>query len=220
MHFVREKTLLEAVASSLTEMFSPQIISERIAGMLANYDFVTRGDAGLFRQASAAGAARLRFRARLREAPCQNAGAQQAVLRGARIQMRRAVGDARRAASCLCRARACPARRLRAEEVAAVSEPRRIRARYPADARPRLPRGVRLRTTRRRAAGCCWRRSGVQGRRDRGRNPEALQRRGDVRCDRRRARRDLQGAARADPNRCRDLLRELADKRLWNCVEL
>lgn len=42
VRFVREKTLLEAIASSLTEMFSPVIISERMAGMLANYDFVTR----------------------------------------------------------------------------------------------------------------------------------------------------------------------------------
>ena len=42
VHFVREKTLLEAIASSLTEMFSPVIISERMAGMLANYDFITR----------------------------------------------------------------------------------------------------------------------------------------------------------------------------------
>ncbi|HZD63464.1 MAG TPA: pyrroloquinoline-quinone synthase PqqC, partial [Xanthobacteraceae bacterium] len=38
VHFVREKTLLEAVASSLTELFSPQIISERLAGMLKSYD--------------------------------------------------------------------------------------------------------------------------------------------------------------------------------------
>ncbi len=42
VRFVREKTLLEAVASSLTEMFSSGIISERMAGMLANYNFVTR----------------------------------------------------------------------------------------------------------------------------------------------------------------------------------
>src|SRR5499433_2479982 len=42
VRFVREKTLLEAVASSLTELFSPTIIGERIAGMLANYEFVTR----------------------------------------------------------------------------------------------------------------------------------------------------------------------------------
>lgn len=41
IHFVREKTLLEAIASSLTELFSPTIISERVAGMLANYDFIT-----------------------------------------------------------------------------------------------------------------------------------------------------------------------------------
>jgi len=41
VHFVAEKTLLEAVASSLTELFSPAIIGERIDGMLKNYDFVT-----------------------------------------------------------------------------------------------------------------------------------------------------------------------------------
>ncbi len=39
--FVRDQSLLEAVASSLTEMFSPTIIAERVSGMLANYDFVT-----------------------------------------------------------------------------------------------------------------------------------------------------------------------------------
>jgi coenzyme PQQ biosynthesis protein C len=42
VHFVRERTLIEAIASSLTELFSPTIISERMAGMLANYPFVTR----------------------------------------------------------------------------------------------------------------------------------------------------------------------------------
>ena len=41
VHFVREKTLLEAIASSLTELFSPTIISERMDGMLKNYKFVT-----------------------------------------------------------------------------------------------------------------------------------------------------------------------------------
>jgi len=38
--FVRERTLLEAVASSLTELFAPSIHRERIAGMLENYDFI------------------------------------------------------------------------------------------------------------------------------------------------------------------------------------
>jgi len=42
VRFVGEKTLLEAIASSLTELFSPAIIGERMAGMLANYPFVTR----------------------------------------------------------------------------------------------------------------------------------------------------------------------------------
>ncbi|MFT8719535.1 pyrroloquinoline-quinone synthase PqqC [Acetobacter sp.] len=41
VHFVGEKTILEAIASSLTELFSPTIISERVAGMLRNYDFIT-----------------------------------------------------------------------------------------------------------------------------------------------------------------------------------
>jgi coenzyme PQQ biosynthesis protein C len=39
--FVRERSLLEAVASSLTELFSPQVIKTRVAGMLAHYDFVS-----------------------------------------------------------------------------------------------------------------------------------------------------------------------------------
>jgi pyrroloquinoline-quinone synthase len=46
--FVKERTLLEAVASSLTELFSPKIITERIAGMLANYDYVTPEVMGYF----------------------------------------------------------------------------------------------------------------------------------------------------------------------------
>jgi coenzyme PQQ biosynthesis protein C len=41
VHFVGEKSLLEAIASSLTEMFSAQTISVRVAGMLKNYDYVT-----------------------------------------------------------------------------------------------------------------------------------------------------------------------------------
>jgi coenzyme PQQ biosynthesis protein C len=40
VHFVRDKSLLEAVASSLTELFSPQIIGERVEGMLKSYDFI------------------------------------------------------------------------------------------------------------------------------------------------------------------------------------
>jgi coenzyme PQQ biosynthesis protein C len=41
VHFVRERSVLEAVASSLTEIFSPKIIAERVAGLLSHYDFIT-----------------------------------------------------------------------------------------------------------------------------------------------------------------------------------
>jgi pyrroloquinoline-quinone synthase len=41
VNFVREKTLVEAVASSLTELFAPKIHKERIAGMLENYHFIS-----------------------------------------------------------------------------------------------------------------------------------------------------------------------------------
>lgn len=40
VYFVREQPLVVAAASSLTELFAPNIHRERISGMLANYDFV------------------------------------------------------------------------------------------------------------------------------------------------------------------------------------
>ena len=39
VRFVRERTLIEALASSLTELFAPKIHEERIAGLLEHYDF-------------------------------------------------------------------------------------------------------------------------------------------------------------------------------------
>lgn len=41
VNFVREQSILAAIASSLTELFSPTIISERVSGMLRHYDFVS-----------------------------------------------------------------------------------------------------------------------------------------------------------------------------------
>ena len=41
VHFVRERSILEAIASSLTELFSPIAIGARVQGMLENYDYVT-----------------------------------------------------------------------------------------------------------------------------------------------------------------------------------
>lgn len=41
VHFVRDRTPLEAIASSLTELFAPNLHEERISGMLEHYDFIT-----------------------------------------------------------------------------------------------------------------------------------------------------------------------------------
>jgi coenzyme PQQ biosynthesis protein C len=38
--FVRERTLLEAVASSLTELFAPTIVQHRLESMLRHYDYL------------------------------------------------------------------------------------------------------------------------------------------------------------------------------------
>ena len=46
--FVRERSILEAIASSLTELFSPTIIAERVAGMLAGYDFISKDTLAYF----------------------------------------------------------------------------------------------------------------------------------------------------------------------------
>lgn len=56
VRFVRDMPLLDAVASSLTEMFAPKIHAARIEGLLAHYDFAD--DSALSY-----------FRTRMREAP-------------------------------------------------------------------------------------------------------------------------------------------------------
>ncbi len=48
VHFVRDRPLLEAIASSLTELFSPTIIADRVSGMLAHYDWVTKDTLAYF----------------------------------------------------------------------------------------------------------------------------------------------------------------------------
>jgi len=39
--FVRDRSILEAIASSLTELFAPSIIADRVSSMLAHYSFIT-----------------------------------------------------------------------------------------------------------------------------------------------------------------------------------
>jgi pyrroloquinoline-quinone synthase len=50
VRFVLERPLVEAVASSLTELFAPSIHKRRIAGMLANYSFVDESVVAYFRR--------------------------------------------------------------------------------------------------------------------------------------------------------------------------
>jgi pyrroloquinoline-quinone synthase len=50
VRFVVERSPLEAIASSLTELFAPALHTERIAGMLANYDFIGEKVMAYFRR--------------------------------------------------------------------------------------------------------------------------------------------------------------------------
>lgn len=84
VRFAGERSTLEGIASSLTELFAPQIHQERIAGMLANYDFI-RDDVMQY------------FRRRLVEAPKDVAFALDYVRREARTaEQQQAVLDALR----------------------------------------------------------------------------------------------------------------------------
>lgn len=49
VRYVRDKTLLQAVAASLTELFAPQIHKDRIAGLLKNYEFADDSSLSYFR---------------------------------------------------------------------------------------------------------------------------------------------------------------------------
>ncbi len=50
VRFVRERPLVEAVASSLTELFAPAIHRERIAGLLEHYDFANEKTMAYFKK--------------------------------------------------------------------------------------------------------------------------------------------------------------------------
>ena len=50
VRFVRDKTLLEAVAASLTELFAPKIHAERIEGLLKHYAFADDRSLSYFRK--------------------------------------------------------------------------------------------------------------------------------------------------------------------------
>jgi pyrroloquinoline-quinone synthase len=84
VRFVYERSPLEAIASSLTELFAPSIHARRIAGMLQHYDFVDEKLVAYFRN-------------RLTQAPRDAAFALGFVLEHARtIEQQKAVLDALR----------------------------------------------------------------------------------------------------------------------------
>jgi pyrroloquinoline-quinone synthase len=50
VQFVRERSILEGIASSLTELFAPAIHEERISGLLKHYDFANERTLAYFRR--------------------------------------------------------------------------------------------------------------------------------------------------------------------------
>ena len=48
--FVKEKSVLEGITSSLTELFAPKIHKERISGMLENYNFINNDTMAYFKK--------------------------------------------------------------------------------------------------------------------------------------------------------------------------
>ena len=98
VRFVAEQPLVVAVASSLTELFAPSIHRERIAGMLENYDFISDDVMAYFKRRLAQAPRDADFAldyVKAQRADPRRAGG---LRRRGALQMRRAVGAARRAA--------------------------------------------------------------------------------------------------------------------------
>ncbi len=80
LHFVRDHSLLEGIASSLTELFAPSIHSERIAGMLEHYNFVEESMMGYFRKRLTQAPRDVNFALTYVKAHARNQETQQAVI--------------------------------------------------------------------------------------------------------------------------------------------
>ena len=140
------------IASSLTEMFSPGIIAERVAGMLANYDFITDETLAYFtpRLTQAPQRRRVRARATCKAEAQTRAEQQQAVLAALRFKCDVLWAQLDALLSRLCRSGPDPARRVRAEN-------ERERQQRPWSTRRRVPHAARRTSssasTRRGSAG-------------------------------------------------------------------
>jgi pyrroloquinoline-quinone synthase len=80
VHFVQERPSLEAIASSLTELFAPAIHEERISGMLARYDFVSEELLAYFRRRLSQAPRDARFALEYVREQARTAAQQQAVI--------------------------------------------------------------------------------------------------------------------------------------------
>ena len=135
VHFVRSRTFLEAVASSLTELFSGKLITLRMDRLRHHYPWLSSG-LDYFRGANHAGTGRREFRAGVGGEACANPARTGASAGGASRQVRYSVGDAGRALFC-----------VRVAGMAAtgrVSPGRERRVKPEMNSRPHLAPGCRL----------------------------------------------------------------------------
>ena len=127
VQFVRERSLLEAVASSLTEFFAPDIMAQRIAAWEQHYPWVDRAERSRTSERASARANATRGSARLRARPgARRTRAARALRRRARPQDRDPLG----------------APRLRADRVRPHRSRRRGARMIDSDSRPRLAPGT------------------------------------------------------------------------------
>ena len=103
VHFVRDTSPLEAIASSLTELFAPNLHEERISGMLAHYDFVNPDIMSYFSRRLKQAPRDAASRSTTSRQHATHAGGTRGGLQRADLQDQCALGPARRAVSCLCR---------------------------------------------------------------------------------------------------------------------
>ena len=80
LHFVLGRSVLEGIASSLTELFASGIHAERIEGMLANYAFIDEAMMGYFRRRLSQAPRDVNFALRYVLAEARTKEAQQAVI--------------------------------------------------------------------------------------------------------------------------------------------
>ncbi|SJZ83145.1 pyrroloquinoline-quinone synthase [Enhydrobacter aerosaccus] len=86
VNFVRDRLILEGIASSLTEMFSPGIIADRVRGMLAGYAFITEETLAYFTPRLTQAPQDVDFALRYVKAEARTAAEQAAVLAALRFK--------------------------------------------------------------------------------------------------------------------------------------